>query len=377
MKVCFTGDVFLGGDLLNNNVGKTIQVKLFKESEKRVVNLEQPISNSDYIEDKCTLYTGSFAVKQLKKLQVNAVNLAHNHIQDKGLKGISETISHLKDDGIVSFGAGSNIKEASTPIDLTEEIAVFGYCEYDKPYLRQIEVAGEEKAGVNPLRYENILRDLNTLNSNQKAILYFHWGREHVSLPPRADLDLASKVLNDDRVLLIIGMHAHRPQGTVKFKNKKAYMCLGNFLFPNFYIAPPTQIVYPKTKTNVDITRQYLNVFKLTYKKWKWINRVSIVLQFDTVTKNVKEQIVIQDDDEPIVRELKGYKKQLVKCILSFYSLLYKLPLFLYTPIEKINSFTVRVKWRLGILFFQLKQLGFKEFFKMLKPMIKRKLYEK
>lgn len=377
MKICFTGDVFLGGDLLNNNVDKTIQVKFFKESDKRVVNLEQPVSNSDYIEDKCTLYTGSFAVKQLKSLQVNAVNLAHNHIQDKGLEGISETINHLNDEGIVSFGAGSNIKEASTPIYLTEEIAVFGYCEYDKPYLRQIEVAEEEKAGVNPLRYENIQRDLNTLNSNQKAILYFHWGREHVSLPPRTDLDLASKVLKDDRVLLIIGMHAHRPQGTVKFKNKKAYMCLGNFLFPNFYIAPPTQIVYPKTKTNVDITRQYLNVFKLTYKKWKWINRVSIVLQFDTVTKNVKEQIVIQDDDEPIVRELKGYKKELVKYILGFYSFLYKLPPFLYVPIEKLNSFIVRVKWRLGILFSHIKQLGFKDFFKMLKPIIQRKLYGK
>ncbi len=377
MKICFTGDVFLGGDLLNNNVDKTVQVKFFKESDKRVVNLEQPVSDSDYIEDKCTLYTGSYAVKQLKSLKVNAVNLAHNHIQDKGLEGISETINHLNGGGIVSFGAGSNIKEASTPVYLTEEIAVFGYCEYDKPYLRQIVVAEEETAGVNPLRYENILRDLKTLNSNQKAILYFHWGREHVSLPPRADLDLASKVLNDDRVLLIIGMHAHRPQGTVKFKNKKAYMCLGNFLFPNFYIAPPTQIVYPKNKTNIDITYQYLNVFKLTYKKWKWINRVSIVLQFDTVTKNIKEQIVIQDDDEPIVRELKGYKKQIVKYILSFYSLLYKLPPFIYNPIEKINSFTVRLKWRLGILFTQFKQLGFKEFIKILRPIIQRKLYGK
>ena len=50
-------------------------------------------------------------------------------------------------------------------------------------------------------------------------------------------------------------------------------MCLGNFLFPNFFIKPPAQIYNPKNiPEKIDITRQYHKVFKQTYKKWRWIN---------------------------------------------------------------------------------------------------------
>jgi len=141
------------------------------------------------VEDKCTLFTGSEAIVQLKEMKIDAVNLAHNHIQDKGIEGICETIEHLKRRNIRFFGAGCNIKEAKKPYFITEDIAIFGYCEFGKPYLRQIEVATEEKPGVNPLRYENILDDLDSLKENQKAILYFHWGREHVFLPPYEDFN--------------------------------------------------------------------------------------------------------------------------------------------------------------------------------------------
>jgi len=99
-------------------------------------------------------------------------------------------------------------------------------------------------------------------------------------LPPYEDIQLAKKLLEDERVLLIVGMHPHRPpRGYIEHNGKRAYMCLGNFLFPNFYIKPPTQIYYPeKLPQKCDITRQYHSVFNPTYKKWKWINKVSIIL---------------------------------------------------------------------------------------------------
>ena len=266
MKLCFTGDLFLGGDLLDKSAKDIIQIKTFYEVDKRIVNLEQPISDNKKVEDKCTLFTGSNAITRLKEMKIDAVNLAHNHIQDKGIECICETIEHLKRGKIGYFGAGCNLKEAKKSYFITDEIAIFGYCEFGKPYLKQIEVATEEKPGINPLRYENILDDLNSLKENQKAILYFHWGREHVFLPPHSDIELAKKLLEDDRVLLIIGMHAHRPQGYIEHNGKRAYMCLGNFLFPNFYIKPPTQIYYPKQKPNkFDTTRQYHGVYKTTY----------------------------------------------------------------------------------------------------------------
>ena len=117
------------------------------------------------------------------------------------------------------FGAGKNIQEAKIPYHI-KNIVVLGYCEFDKIYLNQIVVAS--KSGyVNPLRYENIIDDLNKLNHGTKAILYFHWGREHVFLPTYDDIQLVKKLLEDERVLLIVGMHPHRPQGYIEHNNKK------------------------------------------------------------------------------------------------------------------------------------------------------------
>ncbi len=108
-NIIFTGDLFLGGDLLNKSCKDVIQIKKFYEADKRVVNLEQPISDNKQVEDKCTLFTGSEAIVQLKEMKIDAVNLAHNHIQDKGIEGICETIEHLKRRNIRFFGAGCNI----------------------------------------------------------------------------------------------------------------------------------------------------------------------------------------------------------------------------------------------------------------------------
>jgi poly-gamma-glutamate synthesis protein (capsule biosynthesis protein) len=372
MKICFTGDLFLGGDLLNKSTKNVID--MFNNADKRVVNLEQPISDSDNIEDKCTLFTGSFALKQLKDMKIDAVNLAHNHIQDKGLIGISETINHLNNSKIGSFGAGNNINQSKEPFVLSKDIFLFGYCEFDKPYLKQIEVADKDKSGINPLRYENIIDDLNKLENNQKAILYFHWGREHVFLPPFEDIKLSKKLLEDDRVLLIVGMHPHRPQGYIEHNRKKAYMCLGNFLFPNFYIKPPTQIYYPNEKPKLfDTTRQYHSVYNLTYKKWRWINRVSLVLEFDTNTNQAIHKVVIQDDNAPKVKELKGLQKSGVLFLVWFLSKVYKLPRFIYSPIETINSFLVYKTWRGQIYWFHLKQLGLIEFSKRFINKVQRK----
>jgi len=61
------------------------------------------------------LVTDSYALRQLRQLRVDAFNLTHNHIQDKGLSGISETVNHLEKAAIGHFGAGSNNIEARKP----------------------------------------------------------------------------------------------------------------------------------------------------------------------------------------------------------------------------------------------------------------------
>jgi hypothetical protein len=52
MKVVFAGDLFLGGDLLNKFVESIVYSNTFTNADIKIVNLEQPISDSELIADK-------------------------------------------------------------------------------------------------------------------------------------------------------------------------------------------------------------------------------------------------------------------------------------------------------------------------------------
>jgi len=357
MKIIFTGDLFLGGDLLNKHSTSIINSKTFKSAEIRIVNLEQPISENEHIADKCTLYTGSFAIDQLKQLEISAVNLAHNHIQDKTDEGIFETIEYLDNASIGHFGVGQNKLKAREPYWIDDTTCILGYCDFGRPYLKQVQVAGEDSPGVNPLRYEYIIQDLNLLPRGKKAILYFHWGREHVWLPSYHDTQLARKLLDDERVALIVGMHCHRIQGYIEHNNKRAYMSLGNFLFPNFFIKPPTQIAYPKAfPDKYPITRQYHSVYRLTYKKWRIVNRISLMLEYDTDKEHIRHIPVIQDDNISMVQELQGIKERIVLLGIDILSLIYRFPQPLYLLLERLNAFLFYKIWRLQIMLFHVRE---------------------
>lgn len=375
MKIIFTGDVFLGGDLNKCKISEAdIKVPEFWKADKRIINLEQAISNSEIIADKGTLYTDSYAVEQLKFLKVSAVNLANNHIHDKGISGITETCENLKSGDIEFFGAGENLSKAKKPYKINENLVILGYCEYGKSYLKQIQVADEKIPGVNPLRYENIIDDLNKLPENKKAILYFHWGREHVSLPPQEDIILAKKLLENKKVLTIIGTHSHRIQGVINYKNKKAYMGTGNFIFPNFYIKPPIQLFYPKIKPKkIIVTRQYHKVKKIVYKKWCKINRISLLIEYDTDSKKIKHIPVIQHDDKTAIYKLKKFEKKFILFKIKILSRLYKLPIGIYKIIEYINKTFVIYRWRIKIICFQIRHNGISWLINRLKEKFEKK----
>ena len=102
--------------------------------------------------------------------------------------------------GLGHFGAGKTIYESERAYFISNDIALIGYCEFGKPYLKKIALAGENQPGVNPLRYEKIKKDLDNLPEGTSAVLYFHWGMEHVWFPPPGDIKLAKRLLEDDRL---------------------------------------------------------------------------------------------------------------------------------------------------------------------------------
>ena len=374
MKICFAGDLFLGGDLADMGCLGTINSRLFSSADVRVVNLEQSISDSSLELSKGTLHTSVNSAEKLSHLGIDVVNLANNHVQDKGPQGVLDTIDALENNKIKHFGAGRNLAASREPVWLAPDLVVLGYCDFGKSYLNQVLVAGTESPGVNPLRQHAILKDLLLLPKSVKAILYFHWGREHVSLPPIGDISLARDLLKHEQVCGIVGMHAHQIQGILLDGKKPAYMCVGNFLFPNFYIKPRNKIYQPtveERRSVNSVTYQYHKVFIATYKKWRRINRYSLIVAYDNDTGQWSHEYVRQLETSPVVVPVDSKSWRWLDFKLLTLNTIMKFTPTIYRAIYVVHSvIKLSMWWRYNLKIYW-RQLGAYGFFKMVLEHVK------
>jgi poly-gamma-glutamate synthesis protein (capsule biosynthesis protein) len=108
------------------------------------------------------------------------------------------------------------------------------------------------------------------------------------------------------------------------------------------------------------VTKQYHSVVKLTYKKWRVVNRISLIIEYNTETQSVKHIPIVQEDNKPKVKELSGFLKRLVLLWVLFLTETYKVPSNLYNIIENVNSTVVCKLWNFQIFIFYIRQRGFK-----------------
>lgn len=358
MKLCLFGDLFLGGDL-DASVETPVDVAAFRESDVRIGNLEAPFAAAAPRTDKMVLVAPPDAVDRLVELDIDAVGLANNHVHDAGLDAIATTRRQLDEAGVASFGAAEHLAAAREPYWVTDDLAVLAYCEYDSPNLQLVAVADADTPGVNPLRFESVVADLDALPEGARALLFVHWGREHVWFPPREDVELAKRLLDDERVAGIVGTHAHRPQGYLEHAGKRAYFSLGNFLFPNLYLAPPGRSVQPTTvPDDVAVTAGYHPVSELTYKRWPARSRHSLVVTFDTETGTFTHHPVVQSADDPVVRDCEGSRARAVTGLVAGLSRLYELPADRYRRLADANAAVTAGTANARILWFYLRENG-------------------
>ena len=306
VKLAIAGDIFLGGDLLEppgEAAGPaTARLKSWQEADCRIANLEHPISDSAQLTGM--LHAPLWSVGHLREMQVNAVSLANNHSLDMGAEGLADTIAILKRNGIATFGAGRNRIAARAPCPLSEDLCVFGYCNYGRPGWRRIKVATDDSAGVAPLDEAVILEDLEALPGHSKAILFFHWGLENSGIATPRDRRLARRLLGHSRVAMIVGSHAHRYQGSFNRFGKPAFPGLGNFLVPNFHLLPGPRLARrPENSAGVPRTRTFHNPDRLTYIQWPRAARRSGFVVYDIAREQARCILVEQDDKVPLLRK--------------------------------------------------------------------------
>jgi len=323
VKIILAGDTFLRDSFSLEPTKYLFQE--YWDADFRVANLEQAIGPSEWKLEKSVLCLGEQCISEAKKLKIDAFCLANNHIHDLGIKGIKNTIKILKKNNIGFFGAGENIDQATDPYFISENLALLGFCEFNKPYLREIMVASDNTPGVAGLSRENINHALEKLPPRAKAIIYFHWGLEHSHIQPSANIKLARDLLEDERVSLIVGMHPHVVQGQYCHNNKYCFPSLGHFYWPDFLIKPPNFSFEGPIDYDLPITKDYLDVKELTLKVWRKRNRYGRVLQLETENMNCISSIIF-------TKEKSTYPKKINSKIFSSITVstvLFKFPFFL------------------------------------------------
>lgn len=342
MKLCFVGDIFPGGVFSVEKGLSQEVISLFEGYDLRIANLESSLYNG---ESECKVkmsdsklgnlvFSPEESIRVLKKLKIDVVSLANNHVCDCGYDGLARTIELLDENNITHFGAGRTEKEARTPAIVNikgKSICFLGYFppEWEAPYPPHGSVGG-----LNQMITENVVADIKKYKQMYDFVFIVpHWGKEHTIFPLLVDVHRMHEFVKAG-VDGIFAAHAHCPQ-TYYLKNNVAIaMSMGNLLFPDRYIISPRKTYYPKSDEikdkKIPITYEFPFVNELTMVKMHEKGRIGLVceINIDGATKQIDSKHTILDKNNELrlykMSSLEKFRINSVKWLIGNYTI-YKL----------------------------------------------------
>ena len=302
-------------------------LSILNEANVRVGTLETAIGNEpNFYDEKMdrladVIYAKDHDLNKLLKLGIDLVSLANNHFFDLGPEGAMHTLQLLDEFGIRHIGAGRNIKEASAPVIINikgNTIAFLAFCDWRKETVGWCPFASESSPGVNPMFDDYVESEILKYKKQYDYIVVLpHWGIENTWITTPKVFRLAKKMLRAGADL-ILGGHPHRVQPLVNYKLGSVAYSLGNFLFPDRLIVPPRSTFYGDHNidySKLPTTEGYPYVKELTYKKWKPLARIGMIvlseLSNNTVISYYK---LVQLNDNNV---LSLYENKKISSILS------------------------------------------------------------
>lgn len=179
--------------------------------------------------------TPSDAGKTLVNEGFDVVLHASNHVMDKGVDGIENTIQFWNEYPQVKIlGINESAKDASVIKTYVKDGISLGLLNYTYD-TNGLPVPADKKYMVNVIDEEKIKRDAHLAEKGTDfTIAFMHWGEENFTEPSSEQKELAQKMC-DWGVDLIIGSHPHVVQGAEWLEGKEGnktlvYYSLGNFV---------------------------------------------------------------------------------------------------------------------------------------------------
>lgn len=318
MKIVGVGDIMPGGILAGVDEGYVSQdvLAILKDADIRVGTLETAIGDMpNFYEEKMkrqadVIYAKDHDLIKLKHLSIDIVSLANNHFFDLGPEGALHTIELLDQMGIKHIGAGKNLEEASAPVIIKKDgktVAFLAFCDWRNETVGWCPFATDDKIGVNPMYDDHVVAEIKKYKAQCDYVVVMpHWGKEHTWVTTPQVYRMARKMMKAGADL-ILGSHPHRVQPVVNYKNASVAYSMGNFLFPDRLLVKPRSTFYPEEPvelSSLPVTDEYPYVEELTYKKWKPLARVGMIVTAEIEKGRIKPSYTLTREGEDGVLSL-------------------------------------------------------------------------
>lgn len=227
----FAGDFYLAPEVPEPEATRLLEPELLdriRSSSLAVVNLEGPLAGTGAKQGKVgpTLAIHPRGAAVLREMGFRAAGLANNHIMDLGPKGLERTLAESRAAGLETFGAG-HAEQAAGPLRWSMpsgcRIALFGFCEHE------FGIAGEDTPGAAWLRPEAAEEAVRKAKTEADVVVVCaHGGVEGLPFPP-PERRRQMRRLGEAGADVVIGHHAHVPQGWERWGRSVIFYGLGDF----------------------------------------------------------------------------------------------------------------------------------------------------
>ncbi len=242
IKLSFIGDIALNDDY----------IELYKQGINPFSDVEFLLSQSDYVIGnlECIamgnqgenvlkaprLRTTVDTLNFLKKINVNIVSLAHNHVYDHLEDGFCKTVNFLDECSIQHFGCTLE-GEIYKPIFIKKNGIKIGLLNYIFPDTNP-KIPKNANIKLNLFDWDQAKTDIERLKKETNhVVLLLHWGGDvEGSMFPQKNQSTIAKKIIDLGADLIIGHHSHTLQPYEIYKNKYIFYSIGNFCFSDVII---------------------------------------------------------------------------------------------------------------------------------------------
>ncbi len=186
-------------------------------------DLETPLITNCPVTNEGMIFCGDYRnIEGLEFAGIDVVTLANNHAGNWGEKGVLETVSHLKNKGILTTGLQDN-----NLIIIEKNGVKFAFLGFNDISSPQPSIASAIE--------ETIKQDIAKAKSEADfVIVQFHWGAEYRDTPDSRQIELGRFAV-DNGADLVIGNHPHWVQPIEIYKDTVITYAHGNYIFDQMW----------------------------------------------------------------------------------------------------------------------------------------------